>query len=355
MVVTDRITRVPFGRLSEDREVERITLRGAGGLEAAVLSWGATLAALHVPDAAGRLANVVLGFDTLAGYLRSGAHMGGIVGRYANRIANGRFTLDGVAYRIPANNGRHALHGGPVGFDRVLWQIESLVEGETPAIVLRHVSPDGDQGFPGRLDVRVRYTLEADGLRIDYNATTDRATVVNFSNHAYFNLAGAGSGDVLGHEVMIAADRFTPVDTELIPTGELRAVAGTPLDFRQPTTIGVRIDEPEPQLVWAGGYDHNFVLEGAGSTPRLAARMREPGSGRCMEVWTTEPGVQFYSGNFFDGSDVGYDGRRYQRRHGFCLETQHFPDSPNQPAFPSTVLRPGETFRSTTILRSIAS
>jgi aldose 1-epimerase len=350
-MVTDRITREAFGRPGDGRDVHRITLCGAGGLEAVVLDWGATLAALRVPDAAGRPANVVLGFDTLDGYLRSGAHMGGTVGRYANRIANGRFTLDGVAYRISPNNGRHALHGGPVGFDRVLWQIESLEQGETPAIVLRYVSPDGDQGFPGTLDVRVRYALEADGLRIDYSATTDRATVLNLTNHAYFNLAGAGSGDVLGHEVMIAAGRFTPVDAELIPTGELRAVAGTALDFRQPTPIGARIDAPEPQLVLAGGYDHNFVLEGAGTTLRLAARVCEPASGRAMEVWTTEPGVQFYSGNFLDGSDVGYDGRRYHRRYGFCLETQHFPDSPNQPAFPSTVLRPGETFRSTTILR----
>ncbi len=349
--MTNRITCVPFGKLADGRDVERITLRGASGLEVTVLTWGATLAALQVPDAAGRPANVVLGFDTLGGYLRSGAHIGGIVGRYANRIAHGRFTLDGIAYCIPANSGGHALHGGPVGFDRVPWQIESREEGETPAIVLRHVSPDGDQGFPGTLDVRVRYALEANGLRIDYSATTDRPTVVNLSNHAYFNLAGAGAGDVLGHEVMIAAERFTPVDAELIPTGELRSVAGTPLDFRQPMPIGARIDAPDPQLVMAGGYDHNFVLEGAGGAPHLAARVREPASRRVMEVWTTEPGVQFYSGNFLDGSDVGYDDRRYHRRYGFCLETQHFPDSPNQPAFPSTVLRRGATFRSTTILR----
>jgi aldose 1-epimerase len=349
--VTNRITGESFGKLADGRDVAALTLRSTRGLEATVLTWGATLAALHVPDAAGRPANVVLGFDTLDGYLRSGAHIGGIVGRYANRIAHGRFTLDGVAYRIPANNGRHALHGGPQGFDRVLWQVEALEEGETPAVVLRYVSPNGDQGFPGRLDVHVRYTLEADGLRLDYTATTDRPTVVNLSSHAYFNLAGAGSGDVLDHELVIAADRFTPVDADLIPTGELRTVAGTPLDFRQPTRIGARIDAPEPQLLLADGYDHNFVLESAGDTPRLAVRVREPASGRLMEVWTTEPGVQFYSGNFLDGSDVGYGGRRYARRYGFCPETQHFPDSPNQPAFPSTVLRPGETFRSATMLR----
>ncbi len=338
----ESIERTRFGQMDDGSVVDAFTLRNASGLQATILTYGATIAAL----AAGGW-NVVLGFPSLEGYRRA-ANFGSTVGRYANRIGGARFTLDGVDHRLPANQPPNTLHGGPRGFDKVVWRVGDVDAGATPAVELLHVSPDGDQGFPGRMEARVRYTLAADALRIDYTATADRATVVNLTNHSYFNLTGSPDSNVLGHELMIDADSFTPVDATLIPTGEIRPVAGTPFDFSRPTPIGARIGAHDEQLRLGGGYDHNFVLRHTiGEGPELAARVREPATGLTMEVWTTEPGVQFYSGNFLDDSP----GRPFPHRHGFCLETQHFPDSPNKPAFPSSVLRPGETFRSTTLFR----
>ncbi len=347
--MVNSIERQQFGHLPDGGDVGAVVLRNANGLSAKILTYGATLAALEVPDRDGRSRNVVLGFETLGDYRQARGHLGGVIGRYANRLRNGRFTLDGRDVQVSVNEPPNTLHGGAQGFDRAVWQIEVLQSDPVPAVTLAHVSPDSDQGFPGRLDVRVRYTLEANALRLDYTATTDLTTVINLTNHSYFNLRGGGSGDVLDHELLIAADAVTPIDRQLIPSGALRPVAGTPFDFTTPTTIGARIAVADEQLVLARGYDHNYVLRsGGGKDPGFAARVREPRSGLTMEVWTTEPGVQFYSGNFLDG-------RPYRARDGFCLETQHFPDSPNRPDFPSTVLRPGDVFRSATLFRFSAS
>ena len=325
-----------FGRMPDGTPVHAFTLRDPGGLSATVIQYGARLTALEVPVAAG-VRNVTLGFDALAPYLADGAHLGAIAGRYANRIAGGRFVLDGREYRLSVNNGANTLHGGAVGFANVVWAAEQ--EGET--LLLRHVSPDGDQGFPGTLRADVRYRLQGGDLVIDYEATTDAPTVLNLTNHAYFNLAGAGT--VMDHVISIAADRYLPVDAALIPTGELRPVAGTPLDLRQPTRIGARINADDPQLRLGGGYDHCFVLADAPHpAPQPAARLEAEGI--VMQVLTTEPAVQFYSGNFLSGQPFAW-------RTGLCLETQHFPDSPNQPGFPSTVLRPGSVYWSRTIYR----
>jgi len=343
--MANSIERQKFGRLPDGGDVDAVVLRNADGFCARILTYGATLAALEVPDRDGRSRNVVLGFETLDGYRQARGHLGGVIGRYANRLCNGRFTLEGVDIQVSVNEPPNTLHGGEQGFDGAVWRIEAVQSDPVPSVTLAHVSPDGDQGFPGRVDVRVRYTLEANGLRLDYTATTDRTTVVNLTNHSYFNLGGAGSSGVLDHELRIDADAFTPIDRHLIPTGELRPVTATPFDFRTPTAIGARIGLADEQLVLARGYDHNYVLRaGGGSDPVHAARVREPRSGLTMDVLTTEPGVQFYSGNFLDG-------RPYRARDGFCLETQHFPDSPNRPDFPSTVLQPGDVFRSTTIFR----
>lgn len=346
------IKRKEFGRLADGTPIDSVTFGNSAGLTATVLSYGGALAALHVPDRSGKCANVVLGFDTMERYSRSRAYFGAIVGRYANRIAGGRFPLDGIEYRLSANEAANTLHGGAKGFDKAVWRIDAAADGPEPSLSLSHTSLDGDQGFPGRLSAHVRYALLADGLQIDYAAAADRPTVINLTNHAYFNLAGAGGGDILGHELMINADRFTPVDAGLIPTGELRSVAGTPFDFRASTPIGARIGAGGEQLSIGRGYDHNFVLRApAGDGLIPAARVREPRSGRVMEIWTSEPGLQFYSGNFLDGSETGFGSRPYRRHAGFCLETQHFPDSPNRPSFPSTVLRPGATYNSTTLFR----
>ena len=315
-----------------------------------VLTLGAILQSIEVPDRAGTLEDVVLGHDTPEEYLRNPAYLGCVVGRYANRIATGRFTLDGVEHRLTVNDGANSLHGGARGFDRELWSASraTTAEGEGVRLALR--SPDGDQGYPGNLDVRVTYTLsEDDRLTVDYAATTDRATPVNLSQHTYWNLGGPHRADILGHELWIDADRFTPVDEGLIPTGELRPVRGTPFDFQTPMTIGARIDAPDEQLRRGHGYDHNFVVVGSGAGLVQAARLADPVSGRSMEVWTTEPGVQFYSGNFLDGAIRGKGGRPLAARSGCCLETQHFPDSPNHPNFPSTILRPGAVWRSRTV------
>lgn len=345
------ISRDIFGQTGEGEQVERYTLRGRGGIEAEVISYGGLISALRAPDRRGVLGDVVLGFDTLAGYLAGHPYFGALIGRYGNRIANGVFSLNGVRYELARNNGGNHLHGGLRGFDKVIWQIAPLDDGDEPALELRYRSPDGEEGYPGTLDVRVVYTLTAEGgLRIDYEATTDRDTVLNLTNHSYFNLAG--SGDVLGHQLLIAAERFLPTDAGSIPTGERRPVQGTPMDFTAPTPIGANISADDEQLRFAsGGYDHTWVLGEPAAEPRLAARVHEPASGRVMEVLTTQPGVQFYSGNFLDGSLRGKGGQVYQKHAALCLETQHFPDSPNQPGFPSTLLRPSEQYRHTTIYR----
>lgn len=342
----------PFGRLPDGTEIQAITLRNARGLAARVLTYGGIVARLDVPDRTGKIDNIVLGFDTLEAYRGSPHYIGPLIGRYANRIAGGRLDLDGGTYRLPINSPPNTLHGGVRGFNAVAWSIQSLDGGQHPAVTLSHVSPDGDEGFPGRLAVETRFTLRADALELEFTASTDRPTVVNLTSHWYFNLAGTGSGDILDHELLIPAQAFLPADATLIPTGEIRPVAGTPFDFRSASPIGCRIHDADEQIGTANGYDHTFVLpEPSDGKPVLAARVREPRSGRVMEVSTTEPGVHFYSGNSLGSSTAGSGGYAYRPRDGFCLETQHFPDAPNHPAFSSTVLRPGEAYRSTTIFR----
>lgn len=334
-------------------EPRLFTLKNRNGLQVAISDYGASVISLLVPDRNGVLANVVLGFDEPSRYLEPHPYFGATVGRFANRIAHARFRLDGHDYELEANDPPHHLHGGKRGFDKVFWKgsLRSGIDGSV--VALAHVSEDGDEGYPGALRVSVEYSLtDDDELRISYLAETDKPTVLNLSHHSYFNLGGAGKGNILGHELQIDADFFTPVRPGLIPTGEVRSVAGTPFDFRRSTPIGSRIREADPQLALGpGGYDHNFVLRGAGTDPRRVARLLDPGSGRVMDILTTEPGLQFYSGNFLDGSVTGRGGMSYGQHAGCCLETQHFPDSPNQPAFPSTRLDPGETYRSSTIYR----
>ncbi len=346
--VTDRA----FGKLPDGAEARLFTLDNGRGMRATVTNYGGVVTSVLVPDRAGKEADVVLGYDSLESYLRATPYFGAIVGRYANRIGHARFTLDGKTYTLAANDHGNSLHGGLKGFDKQLWVAEPFRDSTQAGVRLHLVSPDGDEGYPGRLDVTVTYALtDSNELRITYLATTDKATVLNLSHHGYWNLAGHASGDILGEEVMLAADSFTPIDSTLIPTGEVRSVAGTPLDFRTPTAIGARIGQDDQQLRFARGYDHNWVVNGPAGTLRLAARVHDPKSGRVMEVRTTEPGIQFYSGNFLDGSNIGKGGTPYLHRAGFCLETQHFPDSPNHPGFPSTVLRPGQEYRSTTVYR----
>jgi len=348
------VTRAPFGRLPDGTGVEAFTLTNARGMQVRVITYGAIIQAIRVPDRAGRVGDVALGFDDLDGYLKSSPYFGAIVGRYANRIAKGRFTLDGKTYSLAVNNGPNALHGGIKGFDKVVWAAEPFQHGDSAGVTLSHTSPNGDEGYPGALAVRVTYTLTpSNELVVDYAATTDKATPVNLSQHTYFNLKGEGSGDILSHVLTIHADRYTPVDATLIPTGELADLAGTPFDFRAPTPIGTRIEQADPQLKNGRGYDHNFVLTrtGGAGQPGLipAASVVERSSGRTLEVSTTEPGLQFYSGNFLDGTIHGKGGHVYPLRSGFCLETQHFPDSPNHSNFPTTILRPGEEYRSRTV------
>jgi aldose 1-epimerase len=349
--MTGSVDRKPYGALSDGTAVERFTLRN-GGLTAEIITYGAILASLHVPDRAGALANVVLGYASLAEYLADDASFGATIGRYANRIAGGRFSIDGAAYPLPLNNGPNSIHGGLKGFSKRVWQAESALKAEGPTLGLRYVSADGEEGYPGRLTAGVRYTLTAGAIHIDYTATTTKPTVLNLTNHSYFNLAGEGSGSIEGHELMIAADTFTPARADLIPTGEVQSVAGTPFDFRIAKPIGAGIRDPDEQILLGRGYDHNFVL---GPNPsgeaRLAVQVREPQSGRLMEVLTSEPGVQLYTANFLNGRHRGPSGRAYRQSDAFCLETQHFPNSPNEPGFPSTLLRPGETFRSRTEYR----
>ena len=326
------------------------TLTNSHGMEVRAMNYGGIIVSIRVPDRNEQFADVVLGHETLDGYRPNPPFFGAIVGRYANRIANGTFKLDGETYTLPKNDGPNTLHGGDKGFDKAVWDAEPL-KGRT-GVAFSYFSKNGDEGFPGNLRVKVTYTLtNANALDIDYEATTDKATPINLSNHSYFNLKGEGNGDILDHEIMINADRFTPVNKNLIPTGELRPVKGTPLDFTTPTKIGARIDDNYDQLVLAHGYDHNFVINRQGGGLVLAARVYEPTTGRTLEVSTTQPGVQFYTGNFLDGTITGKQGHVYKRRYGFCLETQHFPDSPNHPSFPNTILRPGETFREKTVFK----
>lgn len=323
-------------------------LSNANGMQAVITSYGAIVQKLTAPDRDGQYRDVVLGFDTVGEYAGASPYFGAIVGRYGNRIGDSRFELDGVEYTLEANDGKNSLHGGFKGFDKVLW--DASRDGQS--VTLTYVSPDGEAGYPGEVTLTVVYTLtEDDELRIDYHATTDKATPLNVTNHSYFNLAGQGAGTILDHELEINADAFTPVDQTLIPTGEIRPVDGTPFDFRSATAIGARIDAPDEQLRFGRGYDHNWVLIRSGDGLQLAARAYDPGSGRILEVFTTEPGVQFYSGNFLDGTITGKDGAVYGHRSGFCLETQHFPDSPNRPEFPSTILHPVESYGSTTVFR----
>jgi aldose 1-epimerase len=341
-----------FGKTPDGRDVETYTLKNRGGAEARVINYGGTIVSLKVPDREGRLADVVLGFDDVEGYRGAGStYLGALIGRYGNRIARGRFTLNGVEYRLATNNGPNHLHGGLGGFDKVLWTVRPLKARAGPALELTYVSRDGEEGYPGTLSVRVVYTLtDANELRIDYDAKTDKDTVVNLTNHSYFNLAGEGSGDILGHLLTLDSDRFLPTDQTSIPTGELRGVRGTPFDFTKPTAIGARIEADDEQLKWAKGYDHTYVVGGRAGSLRRAARVEEPKTGRVMEVWTTEPGVQLYTGNYLSGA-AGKGGKPYGFRTGFCLETQHYPDSPNKPDFPSTVLRKGGRYRTTTVYK----
>ena len=349
------IKKESFGRTKDGKSVELYTITNSHGMEVRAITYGGIIVSLRVPDKNGKLDDVVLGFDKLDGYLDKSPYFGAIVGRYGNRIANGKFTLDEKDYSLAKNNGPNALHGGLKGFDKAIWEAEPLQSKQRSGVAFTYTSKDGEEGYPGNLKTKVTYTLtEQNELVFDYQATTDKATPVNLTQHGYFNLAGEGTGDVLKHELMLNADRFTPVDKTLIPTGELRAVKGTPLDFTKPTVVGARIDDNYEQIAFGGGYDHNFVINRKADGLQLAARVYEPTSGRVMEVYTTEPGVQFYSGNFLDGTITGKQGHIYKRRYALCLETQHFPDSPNHPEFPSTILRPGQTLHSRTMYKFAA-
>ncbi|MET7620139.1 aldose epimerase family protein [Streptomyces sp. NPDC005408] len=339
-----------FGKLADGTKVYRWSLAN-GGTRLKVLSYGGIVQSLEIPDRHGRYKNVSLGFDTLEEYVASSPYFGALIGRYGNRIARGQFTLDGKAYQLSVNDGENSLHGGSKGFDKRVWDVEGFTSGSDVGLVLHYTSVDGEMGYPGTLRVKVTYTLTRQGnWRIDYAATTDRATVVNLTSHVYWNLAGEDSGSVYDHELSIAASRYTPVDSGLIPTGELAKVAGTPFDFRRSKTVGEDIRVAHQQLLYGKGIDHNWVLDkGSTSKPQQIARLRDPASGRVLNIATTEPGLQFYSGNFLDGTLVGSGGTIHRQGDALCLETQHFPDSPNQPSFPSTVLRPGDTYRSTTV------
>jgi len=344
-----------FGKAPGGEDVDLYTLTNKNGAEVAISTYGGVVVSLKVPDRHRKLGDVVLGFDSVDGYVGDKSYFGAIIGRYGNRIWHAQFTLDGKTYTLAKNNGENTLHGGIKGFNKAVWTAREISAKDGQALELTYLSKDGEEGFPGNLHVRVVYTLtDANELKIEYFATTDKNTVVNLTNHSYFNLLGVGlgSGDILGHVLMIEADKFTPVDSGLIPTGELRGVTGTPFDFRNPTAIGKRVDSDDEQIKLGKGYDHNFVLRRKMSDRiSLAARVTEEASGRVLEVWTTEPGVQLYTGNFLDGSAQGKGGVPYAKRMAFCLETQHFPDSPNHPKFPSTELKPGERYHTTTIYK----
>ena len=344
--------KISFGRTTEGTEVNLYTLHNKNGMEARITNYGGIVVSLLVPDRDGKLADIVLGFDSLASYMKGSPYFGALVGRYGNRIGKGTFELNGTKYKLAINNGANTLHGGLKGFDKVVWSVDEQQSKPGKSLVLTYLSKDGEEGYPGSLSAKVVYSVtDSNELKIEYSATTDKPTVVNLTHHSYFNLAGAGNGNVLDHELFIDAERFTPVDLGLIPTGELKSVKGTPMDFTSATAIGARINDAYDQLKNGGGYDHNWVLNKAANSFGLAARVYEKTSGRVMEVLTTEPGLQFYSGNFLDGTLTGKGGKKYAHRFGFCLETQHFPDSPNKPQFPPTTLNPGQTLTSTTVYR----
>ena len=345
-----------FGTLANGQGTQLFTLRNAHGVEVQFTNYGGIITSLKTPDRNGRFDDIVLGYNNLAGYIASSPYFGAIVGRYANRIARGHFTLDGATYTLAVNNGPNSLHGGLRGFDKVVWNARPFQNQEGQGVTLDYTSPSGEEGYPGTVHTTVTYTLTSDDrLIVDYSATTDKATPINLSQHSYWNLVGNASRDILGHVLTINADAITPVDTTLIPTGELMPVQGTPFDFRTPHAIGERVDQRQnTQIRFGNGYDHNFVLNRGGAAPDalvLAARVVEPTSGRTMEISTTEPGIQFYSGNFLDGSITGKGGAVYHFRYGLALETQHFPDSPNHPNFPTTILRPGQQYRSRTVFK----
>ncbi|PYX48346.1 MAG: galactose-1-epimerase [Acidobacteria bacterium] len=342
-----------FGKTSDGRPVDLYTLTNQKGMEVAITNFGGIVVSLKVPDRTGKFDDVVLGYDSLDGYLTNKAFFGALIGRYGNRIAHGKFTLNGQTYTLPKNDSDNTLHGGPEAFNKRLWTAKDVSSEKAQALELTYLSADGEEGFPGNLNAKVVYTLnDQNELTIAYSATTDKETVVNLTNHSYFNLAGQGTGDILRHELMIKGDHITAVDETLIPTGELRPVKGTPFDFTHATAIGARINQDDPQLKVGKGYDHNWVLSDHGSrSPVLVAEAYEPKSGRVLQVLSTEPGVQFYSGNFLDGTIQGKGNKVYNHRYGFCLETQHFPDSPNHPKFPSTTLRPGQTYSTTTVFK----
>jgi aldose 1-epimerase len=340
------ILKQAFGILPNGQSVDLFVLTNTNGMSAQIMNYGATLVSLSVPDRNGNVADITLGCDSIQGYMTASPYFGSTVGRYANRIAKGKFTLDGIEYTLATNNGENHLHGGIEGFDKVLWQTEPLRQEDAVGVKFVYFSKDGEEGYPGNLACRVTYMLtDSDELKITYEAESDKATPVNLTHHSYFNLAGQGEGDILSHDLMIEADTYTPVDAGLIPTGEIRDVANSPMDFTTPHAIGERIDQVE------GGYDHNFVLRSGGGELALAARVFEPGTGRIMEIHTTEPGIQFYSGNFLDGTVTGKAGKVYPKHSGFCLEPQHFPDSPNKPNFPSTILESGAKYLSRTVFK----
>jgi aldose 1-epimerase len=342
------VTRSAFGRATDGTPVDLYILANKNGVEVRVITYGGIVTSIRVPDRDGRFADVVHGFDTIDGYLQAHPYFGAIVGRYGNRIGKAQFSLNGQTHKLAANDGPNHLHGGVKGFDKFVWQAEPLPAGV--GVALARTSPDGEEGYPGALKTRVTYTLtDANQLAIEYQATSDKATPVNLTSHSYFNLAGHDSNTILNHELTLYADRYTPVDSTLIPTGIMAPVEGTPMDFRKATRIGARIDQPHEQLKFGRGYDHNWVLTRSGDGLAPAARLVDPKSGRTLEVATTEPGVQFYTGNFLDGTLKGKGGAVYKHRSALCLETQHYPDSPNQPGFPSTILKPAETLRSRTV------
>jgi aldose 1-epimerase len=351
------VTKSDFGTTPDGQAVELYTLRNSKGAEADIMTYGGIVQKLIMPDKDGKFADVVLGFDNLDGYTRGTyatncAYFGALVGRYGNRIGGATFTLEGQTYTLAKNNNGNSLHGGLKGFDKVVWTGRASVGVHGPQLVLAYVSKNGEEGFPGNLEVTAIYTLtENNELKLEYTARTDRPTVVNLTHHSYFNLAGQGNGDILNHLVYINANRTTPVDSTLITTGAFADVTGTPFDFRTPTAIGARINDPDPLLQYGPGYDHNWVINKPPGQFGLMARVREPNSGRVMEVWSDEPGLQFYAGNFLDGSLTGKDGKVYQRRYAFCMEPQHFPDSPNKPNFPSTELKPGEVYRNAIVYK----
>ena len=346
------ITQADFGKTPDGTQVEIYTLKNSKGAEAHILTYGGIVQSLYMPDKNGKMGDIVLGFDNLGGYLTNSPYFGALIGRYGNRIGGGQFTLEGKTYDLPKNDHGNTLHGGLKGFDKVIWTARPMETSEGPALILTYLSKDGEQGFPGNLMVTAIYTLtDNNELKLQFSATTDKPTVVNLTHHSYFNLAGQGDSSILDEIVYINANEVTPVDSKLIPTGKFEDVTGTPFDFRKPTAIGARIDDPDKVLQYGPGYDHNWVINKPAGQFGLMARVTDPDSGRVMEVWSDEPGLQFYAGNFLDGTIVGKGGKVYPRRSAFCMEPQHYPDSPNKANFPSTELKPGQTYHNTIVYK----